>query len=333
MKILVVNLKYLGDLIVSTPGLRSLRKAYPSAEIVLMVRKNFEEVLANNPNINRIITFDPNLKGNSNFDKFIKGIRFIKKIREGKFDTVIVLHPGDRTAFWAWLSGAKNRIAPRKQSFGFLFNHKVDVYEDSISYLDYYNKIIEAAGGSIDSNKTEFFISQETEAWIDNFFAQGKINADNIVVAIHPGASEPTKIWKHNNFIQLIEKLISDKKYKVIIIEGPQDKEICSFLQKSFMSKESVFFAHGSIIQIATLIKRCNILLTHDTGTRHLAVAVGTQVLALIPDDNQKFWNFYSEVDKHYVLVGKRNHNNGKPYLDMISVVDVYNKIKSILDR
>ena len=80
--------------------------------------------------------FDSKLKGNNSFGSFIEGIRFIKKIRKEKFDIVITLHPGDRTAFWAWFSKAKLRIAPRKQSFGFLFNRRINVSEDSIITID-----------------------------------------------------------------------------------------------------------------------------------------------------------------------------------------------------
>ena len=157
MKILVINTKFLGDLIVSTPGLKSLREKNPDSEIVLLARKGYEDTLRNNPNINRIVPFDFGVKKKNLFSRISAEIKFIRQIRKEKFDVVISLHPGDRIAFLAWFSKAKIRIAPRKQPFIFLFNVLFDVEEDSISYLNYYNKLISAHTKELINGRTEFF--------------------------------------------------------------------------------------------------------------------------------------------------------------------------------
>lgn len=333
MKILVINIKYLGDLIVSTPAVRSLRKSYPSAEIVILIRKGFEPFFENNPDVNRTILFDPGLKGNSGTKNFLKGIEFINRIRKEKFDTVIVLHPGDRTAFWAWFSGAKVRIAPRNQSFSFLFNIKVAVEENSINYIDYYSRIVAAFNVPIDSNRTEIFISEEDVEWAQLFFNENRICKDDLVIGIHPGASEPSKIWKKENFILLIEKLIQKTGLKLIIMEGPKEKEICASIRTSFKSNSNISFTDAGINRTAALIKKCCLFITHDTGTRHLAVAVGTPALILMPDDNEKYWDFYNEGHRHFTLIGRRNFTEGEPFLDGITVEDVYKKIGCIINQ
>jgi ADP-heptose:LPS heptosyltransferase len=335
MKILLINIKYLGDLIISTPGVNALRKAQPEAEIVFLLRKGFEDVLKGNPNIDKIIAFDPSLKGNSGFKKIIAGIKFIKKIRDEKFDVVIVLHPGDRTAFWAWFSGAKTRIAPYKQSFGSLFNKRVKVSEDSISYLDYYNQIISSFIGKFDSPETEFFIADNVEIWADNFLKENGINGVEKIIGIHPGASEPTKIWPSAKFIELIRKLINNK-IQILLIEGPQDKLICEEIKSAFTNDELKYFRSEKISQTAALIKKCNLFITHDTGTRHLSVAVKTPVLALLPEDNLAYWNFYDRVDYHHSLIGKRYIEEKEfgrvGFLDGISVNEVYEKVVGLLE-
>lgn len=333
MKILVINIKYLGDLVVSTPAIRSLHQAYPSAEIVMLIRKGFETFFENNPNINRTILFDPGLKGNSGFNNFLKGIKFLISLRREKFDTVIVLHPGDRTAFWAWFSGAKIRIAPRNQNFSFLFNLKVDVEENSINYIDYYSRIISSYNVSIDSDRTEIFFSEDDTEWTDHFFAENHFESKDFIIGIHPGASEPSKIWKRENFILLIDRLIQNPGIKLVILEGPREKEICSALKSTFKESMKIGFTDAGINRTAALIKKCNLFITHDTGTRHLAVAAGTPALILMPDDNEKFWDFYTDSQKHFTLIGRRNYTELQPFLDGISVNDVYQKIGRILNQ
>lgn len=337
MKILVINIKYLGDLIVSTPGLRALRQSHPDDEIVFLLRNGFEDVLKNNPNINRIITFNPAIKGSKAVSNLIKGIRFINKIRKEKFDVVIALHPGDRTAFWAWFSGAKIRIAPSKQSFGFLFNKKVNVEEDSISYLDYYNKIFTEFTRSFNIRKTEFYFNAEDKLWAEKFFKVNSIGDTDAIISIHPGASEPTKIWPAKYFVELIKLLKENEKIKIIMIEGPQDKSVCDEINSAFKDNEIIRFNSQSIGMTGAVIKKCKLLLTHDTGTRHLSVALDTPVLSLLPEDNLKYWNFYDEVPSHFCLVGKRfvgeNIHNKIGFLGGIAVNSVYKKIGGILKR
>jgi ADP-heptose:LPS heptosyltransferase len=335
LKILVINIKYLGDLIISSPGLRSLKKTYPDSEITLLIRKGFEKLFLGNPQIKNVITFDPELKGNSSIKKIIEGIRFIKKIRNEKFDAIIALHPGDRVAIWSWFSSAKIRIAPKKQNLGFLFNKTVDVKEDSLSYIEYYNKIFEAFGIKINSNKTEIFIPDEDRKWATKFLSTQKFNDDQILIGIHPGGSEPSKIWRHENFINLIQKLLLNPKINIILFEGPQDKAVCQQIKSVLINSRRIFFVQENILSVAALLEKCNLFIAHDTGTKHLAVSVNTPVLALIPDDNRKCWDFYSAVENHFTIIGRRNLNQdvfGIPFLDGIDVDVVYQKVGTILN-
>lgn len=331
MKILVVNIKYLGDLIVSTPGIRSLRKKNPTAEIVFMVRKGYEEIFSNNQNIDRVITFDPALKEKSGKRSLFDGFRFANKIRKEKFDVVLALHPSDRIALLSFFSGAKIRIAPRKQSFGFLFNKKVDVLEDTVSYLDYYNKIFSSFDVQIDSDKTEFFISQEAEKWAADFFNAKSITNNDLIVGIHPSASEPTKIWPSDHFVDLINKITRSNNIKVLLLEGPQDKAICREIQKKIEQNSILFYSSNDIHKSAALLKRCRVFITHDTGTRHLAVALEVPTIALVPEDNIKCWDFYDSVANYHKIVGKRILNGNNSYLGNISVECIKNKVNEVL--
>ncbi len=335
LKILVVNIKYLGDLIVSTPGLRALRASRPDGEITMLVRRGYEETVSSNPNLDRVMTFDSKLKGHLTFRKALLAIRFMRLIRNEKFDVFIALHPGDRVALWSWFSGAKLRIGPRNQSFHFLFNKLVDVEEDTISYLEYYNEIFSAYVGRVNSNRTEFLVPAEKLEWADKFLTTNNISPDDILVAIHPGASEPTKMWRGKNFAELIRRLNTDLRIKTLLIEGNQDREICGEILRLADENKVVHFESNSIIRTAALIKRSKLFITHDTGTRHLAVAVRTPVLALLPEDNLRCWNFYEDIDFHHAIIGKRYFpspdSSERPFLGDISVEDVYSRVGEIL--
>lgn len=332
MKILVIATKFLGDLIVSTPGLKHLRQKYPQAEIVLLVRSEYENVLKNNPNINRIISFDFSIRNKKLLERISAELSFWRKIRKEKFDVFISLQPGDRIAFLALVSGAKIRIAPRKQAFNFLFNVLVDVEEDSISYLEYYNRLISAFTNEPINYKTEFFISKGNENSAEEFLRSNNLGKDESLIVIHPGASEPTKIWQSENFAELIGKILSINKTKVLLIAGPKEENIVKDIFERVKSKNVFFYNSQDVNLTAALMKRGRLFISNDTGTRHLAVALKIPVIALMPNDNQNCWNFYDESDNHFVITGKRFFPEGEsPYLGDISAEDVFTKLKNIL--
>lgn len=334
MKILVINTKFLGDLIVSTPGLKALRKKNRDSEIVLLTRKGYEDTLRNNPNISRVISFDFGIKKKNFFSRISAEIKFIRQIRKEKFDVIISLHPGDRIAFLTWFSGAKIRIAPHKQPFNFLFNVPVDVEEDSISYLDYYNKLISAFVQEPINGRTEFFVNGPDTIWAEEFLSKNNIDKNDLVIGIHPGASEPTKIWPSEKFAELIQKLISIGKTKIILIAGPNEEKIVDYIFNCVNNENLFVYKSNDVNLTAALIKRCKLFISNDTGTRHLSVALKTPVIALMPDDNQKCWNFYEDSDNHFVITGKRFFpENGTPFLDSIAVDKVFNKVKEVLKK
>ena len=334
VKILVINTKFLGDLIVSTPGLKALREKNPDSEIVLIARKGYEDTLRNNPNINRIIPFDFSVKKKNLFSRISAEIKFIRQIRKEKFDVVISLHPGDRIAFLALFSKAKIRVAPRKQSFNFLFNVSVDVEEDSISYLDYYNELISAYTKESIKGRTEFFVNEQDNIWTEEFLSKNKIDKDDLVIGIHPGASEPTKIWPSEKFAELIQKLVLIGRTKIILIAGPNEEKVVDSIFSKANNENLFIYKSKDVNRTAALIRKCSLFISNDTGTRHLSVALKTPVIVLMPDDNLKCWNFYDDTDSHFVLIGKRFFPEKEmPFLGSINVDEVFDKVKEVMKR
>lgn len=334
-QILVINLKWLGDLIVSTPVFKTLRKDYPHSNICAMVRKEYETVLRANSHIDEIIPFDYAIRRLTGWKRLREELHWMKKLRAKHFDAVISLHPGDRLALWAWLSRARYRVAPRKQSFGYLYNIRVDVEEDTKSYLEYYLDIVSAFDTTPVTRQTEFVVSDPVEEWAGQFLQQQGIAPEHVVIGVHPGASEPSKIWPAENFAELIERLLMYPNLKIILFQGPNEKAIVSKISSLMSTAPFVADTSDNVEQMAALMKRCNLCIVNDSGARHLAVAVNAPTLTFFPADRLTTWQFYAEEDKHYVLVGNRVEASesriSSPFLDSITVDDAFNKVRDIL--
>lgn len=327
--ILLINFKYFGDLIVSTPAIRSIKTEYPSAKLTLLTRQEYSNVLQGYEFLDEIISFNPSVKKQKGLKRIKQELNFIKMLRSKKFDSAISLQAGDRYVFWTYFSGASIRVAPIQNKFAFLLTGKVNVYEEKISYLDYYSKIAEAFGATIISKKTDFPLNADFSKWTYDFLNRNKISKDDSIIGLHPGASEPTKKWPIENYLKVCESLA--EKHKVILFLGPAEKELFRIDEKY---KELITIADTSenIQHLAWLISKCSLLICNDSGARHLSAALKVPTITLFTDDKIVPWKFYSEEDKQYFILGKRNTINiSNPYLDGIKVEDVLKKIRDIL--
>jgi len=130
----------------------------------------------------------------------------------------------------------------------------------------------------------------------------------------------------------LIQKLISAGRSKIILIAGPNEDKIVGSIFDNVNNQNLFVYKSGDINLTAALIKKCRLFISNDTGTRHLSVALKIPVIALMPEDNQKCWNFYDESDYHFVLIGKRFFpKDESPYLDLIPVEKVIDKVNELL--
>ncbi len=330
--ILVINLKYLGDLIVSTAALRAIRCSFPESKITVLVKDDYKDVLLGNKSIDEIIAYDFRIKKQKGLDRLKSEFSFLKKLRSLNFDAVVSLQAGDRYVLWAFLSGAKIRVAPIQNNFGFLLTGKAKVYEDTISYLDYYLKVAEKFGAKIISRKTEFILDEMFRDSIDNFLLANIFLPQNKIIGIHPGASEPTKMWPLENYLKLIELINENSNTKVIVFLGPAEKQN-PILNEMLMSR--IIFADTSenIQQLAWFLSKCSLLICNDSGARHLAAALKVPTITLFPDDKIIPWKFYSEEEKQFFLLGKRNVSDlNKSFLDSISIEEVLRKVEEIMN-
>lgn len=329
-KVLVINLKLIGDLIVSTSAVSALKKSNPVCKITLLVRKGFEEVLSGNPDIDEIITYNKNCKNELGFwEKLKYEFSFIKKIRAAKYEIVIALHPWDKNALWAFLSGAKIRIGVSKQSFSYLFNKKIDVREDTISYLDYYRKITEPVSDYTSKVSPSFFVSDDDDFKAERILESFEIKNDEYIIGIHLGSSDSSKVIPSEKVVELLSELTSEKDSRIILFIGPGEtinKEISSKFGKHVFQIDT----SKSIKVLGALIKKCKLVISHDTSIKHIAVALKVKAITLIPKDILNTWDFYSESDGNYSIVGERNYSGSTPFLDNISIEDVIKKVKEI---
>lgn len=295
-RILVINLMYIGDLLFTTPLVHLLRANFSDAHIAMLVDKKNSEVIQHNPHLSQVIAIDK--KGYHN--KLKNFIKLIQEIREQKFDLVINLHPNERASALAAFSGGKKIIGFSAKGFGLFFDHllkertdihQADAYIDVLTALDniqqYKHAGLEMGVDSSSRKKAQTM----WESYLSK--ANPNKNSDFKVAAINTGGSWPTKRWTKDGFVQVADQLLQDG-FGVVFFGGPMDREDVAAITQQMTEKESnklaVFTGCTTLLEMSDLVRRCQVLISGDSGPMHIAVSQKVPVVAIFgPSDPVRY--------------------------------------------
>lgn len=329
--ILIINLKFLGDLIVTTAAIRAIKEKYSSSKITVLVRKQYKDVLAGNKNIDEIIFYDLSNKEKRGLSKLKREIKFVCFLRSKRFDSVVSFQAGDRYVLWSFLSGAKFRVGPIENNLAFLLTHKANVYENRNSFMDYYLEIAKTFGTEANSRQTDFVMNNDYCKCVDDFFSEKNIIESDQIICIHPGAGESSRKWKLDNYPLLVNKIFEQTDYKIIFTIGPQELKHKTFFEPLINPRVLIHYSEN-VHELARVISEADLLIGMDSGARHLAAALNIPSLSFFPEDLIEAWWFYEEANKQFYLSGKRNIvDKENQFLDCISAEMVFEKAIQIL--
>ncbi len=295
MKILVINLMHLGDLMLVTPALTTLRKNFPTAHLALLADKKLADLVQYNKNLDECILIDK--KGID--DHLPSFIRFIFKIRAKNFDLVINLHRNERASALAAFSGAKKIVGYSKPFFSLFFDKvllnpsiarhikrgfKVEYVPGSQHQVHSHFDVLQKACGidKIFDNGLEMWIPDATKRESERIFRENF--GDLKVIAFNIGASWLTKRWLDSYFAECADILL-EKGYGIAFLGGDMDKEIVSGCVEQMRHKNSdhlkIFTGKFSLAVLAGFLDNCVLFLTTDSGPMHIGVARNIPIVTM----------------------------------------------------
>ena len=286
--ILVINTMHIGDLMLVTPALRTLRANYPKAHIALLTDKPLADLVRCNENIDECILIDKHGR-----DKGILAlIRFIRQIRKRHFDLVINYHRNERASAIASFSGGKKIVGYAQPFFHRFFDHwmpnlaMADTPKDKVMHqtLCHLKVLQEAAGCTkLDDRGLEMWLPPEEEKKASDLW-QKEFAEDDRVIAFNIGASWMTKRWIDAYFAECADRFIEEG-YHIAFLGGPTDVAIVKACIEKMKGKDSpkvhVFTGKVSLIVLAGLLRRCCLFLTTDSGPMHVGVAMNVPIVTM----------------------------------------------------
>jgi ADP-heptose:LPS heptosyltransferase len=302
-RILVVRNDRFGEFLLNTPAFRALKRNYPGAKLTLLVNPYVRELAGYIDCVDEVIAWE-NTK-----HKFSQIYRFSRNLKAGNFDLCVIFNPSRELNIIAFLAGIPIRVGYNRK-WAFLLTHKMEdkKYLGQKHEVEYNLELLNLIG-----IKTE---DKALSLKIDNGIIRGED------IALHPFTSDPVKQWPIQNFRELAQRLVKELNKKVIIVGGKEELTRGGAYFDNLGAGIVNMTGKTTLIQLASLLKKCGLLISGDSGPVHLACAVGTRVLALfrndLPAKSAKRWGPWGEG--HSVIE--------KPNLADISVDEVLGKVK-----
>lgn len=276
---------WIGDLVMATPVLADLRKAFPEAHITAMCRAPHSELLQYDPNINELFSFHKV----SGFGHREKKRDIVQKIRQGKYDLGILLTNSFSSAWWLWQGKVARIVGYTGQLRSLLLTDRVPPPKElkHQHLVISYKMLLEPLNISISESAPRIYLLEQELSEAKSLLARMGVDKNQIIVGINPGAAYGSaKCWLPERFKEVTEKLLENKSITVLYFGDPNTalliKQICEDLPARVINLAGL----TSIRELACLIKLCDVLLTNDSGPMHMAAAVETPLVALFGSTN-----------------------------------------------
>jgi len=332
--LLIIKLSSLGDVILSTPSIREIRKKFPHHKISFLVGEESKDILLNCPYIDELLVVD--LK---NKDRGIRGVLAIARIlRKKNFDLVIDLQNNRLSHLLSFLSLSLNRYGYNNKKWGFLLNHALRDDKARIGPVEHQFRVLKLLGINLMNSSLELWPSKSDEDYVEELLNEHWLSDDQKIIGINISASTRwlTKRWPREYIVRLCDEL-GLKNMRVVITGTEEDLPDANMLVNSAKNTK-IINACGktSVNQLAALIKRCAVYISADSSPLHIAAAVGTPIVAFFgPTDPCR----HMPAAKDYIIINKelncspcyKTKCKHRKCMNAISVEDVLNSIGKLI--
>ena len=289
----IIAPSWVGDTVMATPVFRAVRQHCPDAHITVFGRPGLDDILAGLPYIDacRTLTmsglFGPR-----------RASRVLGKVNP---DAVLLLPNSFRSALSVRLSSAPVRVGYGRDGRGWLLTHAYDVQKSAepTSTVLYYARLAELACGveSIETKLELAVTDAEREDAAPLLDALG-----SSFVILNPGGNKDAKRWPADRFARIAEHITREHGRAVAVSGSPGERDLLNSIVDDAATEVINLSARGTTLRtLKAVMERADLLITNDTGPRHIAAALGTPIVSLFGPTDAR-WTTLTDVNERLVV-------------------------------
>lgn len=270
-RILVIQLRRIGDVILTTPAVAALKARWPQTPLDFLVEPPGAEALAGNPNIERIHVY----KSDGSFGTF----GWLRRIRRENYDWVIDFMGNPRSAMLTAFSGAAVRAGPAHVSHRWAYNLRL--VQSKTTHYAGQEKIRVLAELGVPGNFP----------FLPRLYIAGDSRPPGARVALAPASRKETRRWPAASYAEVGRKIGDRTGNEILVFWGPGEKKLAEEVANGIGNGARITTETRSLADAALQLAGCRLLITNCNGTKHLGVALGIPTVTIHGSSDPDSWN------------------------------------------
>ena len=286
MNILLIQLKRIGDLILTTPAIAALREKFPDASISLVVSAAVKELLPAISGIDKV--YEVRGKTDDALDWIALSL--------GKFDYCLDFTRNDRSSFLTFLSGARKRITAdhpqlRTKLRVRSYNELVEAPVGFLHTIEYHLALLKPLGIEDPSRAIRLHLPKETVTAADALLRTAEAGDD--FVCFHPGSARAEKFWEAERWAEALDRCAEETGMTCVLTGGRSSVEQAQIaaIKNAARTKPLDLSGQTTLLTLAALVRRARLLVTVDSAPMHFAAAWNTPQVVLFGPTNPFHWH------------------------------------------
>ena len=293
-RILVVQPSWVGDAVMATPALRAIRERFPDAQITYLCRRYVKAMFSGLSFADRVLTY----RTGKTPRRTSKGtLTVARRLRRGHFDLAVLLTNSFKTALMCKLAGIPRIVGYDRDGRGFLLSDRLLPYKSHGRYvpapmLHYYMGVAQYLGSRSRNLKMELSVTPPELARAREVMEASGLSPDihrplatghGPLIMINAGAQYgAAKCWLPENFAALADRLIEQLGATILLSGTPRERRILDAIGRHMTHSAVDLSSKGLTLgSLKEVVRRCDLMITNDTGPRHIAAAFDVPVITI----------------------------------------------------
>ena len=279
-RILVRGVNWVGDTVLSYPTVQQLKTLFPLSHLAILIPNFLIDLWKTFPHVDEIIPFQKK----RGIGSIWEDLNLSQSLKERNFDLAVILPRSFRSAFHIYLARIPIRVGYQDEGRSIFLTHGVRRSKETlhIHRVHYYQKLIESLGEIDNPPSPQIILREEDRKWADQALKDLGILGVKSLIGMNPGATYGlAKCWYPERFGELGKRLSEKWEVSILLFGKEEERPIVQEILRHLGAKGIDLTGKTGLLQLAALLERCHLLVTNDTGTMHVATAVGTPVVAL----------------------------------------------------
>jgi heptosyltransferase-2 len=278
-RIIVKGTNWIGDVFLSLPAVYSLKHIFPDAVIDIALKRPLGDLVGGVGEIDSVLDYDGTLSGE---------LALVRAMRGARYDLGIIFPRSLHAALLVYLGGARQRIGYAADGRSLLLTKGVARTPQirAVHQSHYYRNIVSVLGDPGPLITPHISTDADNDAWADDFLAAGGYKQGPLF-AINPGAAYGgAKRWRPDRFAAVADRLVDELGGKAVIVGGQNDRHIEAEVASSMKTGPIRAAGATTLGRLISLISRCALFITNDSGPMHIAAALSVPIVAVFGPTN-----------------------------------------------